>query len=73
MEYFQKNLKKMFRYEGKPLRVRFKESKENKNNQRLAGLQHQAQQPHLATEANIKLDTKTRERTEGAGADEEKY
>ena len=47
--------------------------KENKNNQRLAGLQHQAQQPRLATEADVKPDTKTFERTEGAERDEEKF
>ena len=46
---------------------------ENKIAQRLAGLQHQAQQPRFATEADVKPDTKIRERTEGAAAVREKY
>ena len=50
-----------------------KRLQETENNQRLAGLQHQAQQPRLATEAVVKPDTKTHERTEGTEADEEKY
>ena len=33
---------------------------------RLAGLQHQAQQPRLAIEADVKTDMKTRKRAEGA-------
>ena len=41
--------------------------------QRRAGLQHQAQQPRLATEADVRPDTKTRERMEGVAADDEKY
>ena len=32
------------------------------NNQRLAGLQHQAQQPRLAVEADVRPDMKNRER-----------
>ena len=42
--------------------------------QRLAGLQHQAQQPRLTPEAeDVKIDTKTRKRTKGAAADDEKH
>ena len=47
--------------------------KKNKNNQRLAELQHQTLQPRLAAEVDIKSDTKTCERTEGAAADGDKY
>ena len=36
-------------------------------------LQHQAQQPRLATEADVKTEKRTRKRTEGAAADEEKH
>ena len=43
-----------------------------RTNQRLKGLQHQAQQPRLATEADVKTGTKTRKRTEDAVADGEK-
>ena len=39
-------------------------------NQRLAGLQHQAQQPRLATEADVKTGTNTRKRTKRAAADD---
>ena len=49
---------------------RMEDTKEkNNSNQRLAGLQHQAQQPRFAMEADVKSDTKTRKRTEGAAAD----
>ena len=41
----------------------------NENNQRLAGLQRLAQQPHLATEEDVETDTKTLKHTEGAAAD----
>ena len=52
---------------------RFEESKEkNKKNQRLAALQHEAQQSRLATKSDVKLDLTTRERMEGAAADDEK-
>ena len=44
-----------------------------KNLQRLAGLQHQAQQPCLAADADVKPDTKTLERTECIKVDEDKY
>ena len=37
-------------------------------NQRLAGLEHGARQPRLATEADVELDTKTRKRTKDASA-----
>ena len=37
--------------------------------QRLAGLEHDARQPRLATEADIESDTKIRKRTEDAAAD----
>ena len=37
-------------------------------NQRLANLQHRAQQPRLAMKADLKSDMKTRKRTEGAAA-----
>ena len=46
---------------------------ENKNTQSLAGLKHQAQQPHLAAEADVRWDTKTLERTESSETDEQKY
>ena len=42
-------------------------------NQRLAGLQHQAQQPHLVTQADVETGKKTNKRTEGAAADVDKY
>ena len=52
---------------------RLKDTKENnENKQRLAGLQHQAQQPHLAIEAGEKACKETPKRTEGAATDEEK-
>ena len=35
---------------------------------RLAGLEHEARQPRLATEANVEPDKKTRKRTRGASA-----
>ena len=38
-------------------------------NQRLIDLQHQAQQPRLATVEDIEPDMKTRNRTEGTAAD----
>ena len=37
-------------------------------NERLAGLEHEARQPRLATEADVEPGTKTRKRTEGASA-----
>ena len=37
-------------------------------NQRLAGLQHEARQPRLPTEADVEPDKKTRKRTGGASA-----
>ena len=37
--------------------------------QRLAGLEQQTRQPRLATEADVKPDTKTRKRTEDTAAD----
>ena len=42
-------------------------------NQRVAKLQHQVQQPRLATEADVRPDTKTLEHTKSAEVDEEKY
>ena len=53
-------------------RLEDKEEK-NKNNQRLAGLQHLAQQPRLATEADVETNTKTRKCTEGAATDRAKH
>ena len=38
-------------------------------NQRLADLQHEAQQPRLATEADVEPETKNLKRTEDAAAD----
>ena len=38
-------------------------------NQHLAGLQHKARQPRVATEADVKPDTKTRKRTENPAVD----
>ena len=46
---------------------------ENKNNQHLAGLQHQAQQPRLSAEADVHSDTKIRKRMEDAATVEDKY
>ena len=37
--------------------------------QRLAGFEHDARQPRLATEADVESDTKTRKRTDDAAAD----
>ena len=37
-------------------------------NQRLAGLQHGARQPHFATKVYVEPDTKPRKRTDGAAA-----
>ena len=42
-------------------------------NQRLAGLQHGAQQLRLVTEAHVEPDTKTRKSTEGVAADRAKH
>ena len=42
-------------------------------NQRLTNLQHQAQQPRLATEADVKPDMKIRKRTEDATAGRAKH
>ena len=44
-----------------------------KNNQRLARLQHLAQQPCLATETGVKTDTKACKRTKSAAADRAKH
>ena len=41
--------------------------------QRLAELQHEAQQPRLATEADVESDMKTRKRTKDAAAVREKH
>ena len=41
--------------------------------QRLAGLEQDARQPHLATEADVPTDTKTHKRTENAVADQAKH
>ena len=38
-------------------------------NQRFTGLEHEARQPRLATEADVEADTKTRKRKEDAAAD----
>ena len=46
---------------------------ENTNTQRLARMRHQAQQPCLAAEANVKPDTKTRTHMEGVATDYVKY
>ena len=46
---------------------------ENKNTRRLAGLQRLAQQPRLTAEADVRPDTKTRERTESVAADDYNY
>ena len=45
---------------------------DDKNAHRLSGLQHQARQPRLAAEEDVRLDTKTRERT-GVAADDDNY
>ena len=42
--------------------------KEKNANQRLAGLEHEAQQPRLAMEEDKETDKKTRKRMEGATA-----
>ena len=44
----------------------------SRTNQRLAGRQHEAQQPRVAATADVKQDTETLERMEGAEADDEK-
>ena len=41
--------------------------------QRLAGAEHDARQPRLATEADVEPYTKTRKRTEEAAADQVKH
>ena len=41
--------------------------------QRLVGLEHDAQQPRLATEAGVPTDKKTRKRAEDAAADQTKH
>ena len=43
-----------------------------KTNQRLAGRQQEAQHPRLAATADVKQDTETLERMEGAAADDDK-
>ena len=54
---------------------RFEDSEEkSKTNQLMVDLQRETRQPHLATEADVELDTKTRKRMEGAAAaDRAKY
>ena len=42
-------------------------------NQRISGLQHQAQQPRLTTEAYVKTYTKACKRRGGAAADRVKH
>ena len=71
---FAEELNKYFDRKTSHFDPSFDESKEkNKNNQRLAGLQYQAQQPNLPVEADIKPDTKTQKLLEGAAADDDKY
>ena len=41
--------------------------------QRFAGLEHDARQPRLAMKADVKLDTKTRKRMDGAAANRAKH
>ena len=41
--------------------------------QSLAGLKHEARQPRVIMEADVKPDTKTRKRTEDAAADRAKH
>ena len=41
--------------------------------QRLAGLEHVARQPRLATEADVPSDKKTRKRAEDAASDQAKH
>ena len=53
--------------------TRFEEMKMKRTNQRLAALQHRAQQPRLASEADVKTDKKTRKCTGGVAADDKKY
>ena len=48
------------------------EVKEKNTNQRQVGLRHEAQQPRLTTEADVNTDKKTRKRTNGGTADDEK-
>ena len=55
----------------KPLRPKVR--KEKNTNQRLAGLQHRAQKPGLATKTDVETNTKIRKRTEGAAADRAKH
>ena len=43
--------------------------KTRETNQRLAGLEHEARQPRLSTEAGVTPHTKTRKRTEDAAED----
>ena len=53
---------------------RFEDMKEgNMNTQHLAGRQHQAQQPRLTAESDVKSDKNTCKRTEGAATDGWKY
>ena len=53
--------------------VKLTEEMKKVTNRRLAGLDHEARQPHLATEANVEPDTKTRKHTEDAAADPAKH
>ena len=54
-------------------KTRFEEIKLKRTNQRLAELQHRAQQPRHATEADVKTDKKTRKWTESVAADDKKH
>ena len=54
-------------------RHKIQRNEDKRTNQRLAGLQHQTQQPRHATETDVKTDKKTRKRTEGAAADDENH
>ena len=59
-----KNLEKMSELTDKLLRA---------TDRRLASLEHDARQPHLATEADVKPNTTTRKRTEDATANQAKH
>ena len=73
-QVFTEELDKYFYRTTNHFDQRFEDmEKDNNNNQCLAGLQHQSQQPHLAVDAEVRPGPTTRERTEGAAADEEKY
>ena len=65
---FFEELEKSFHEWTNQFDLRLENIKEKDKNHRLAGLEHEAGQSRLATEADVETDKKTRKCTEGTGA-----